>query len=139
MAQFSSIQTPFEQRRGQVERGRSVEGRIHKVFITINLIGSGEVLADVNFPVWFQEKPAVSSGGEMAENEVIVDTQFPTISVIVKSWVKQKRDLAEYFTGATLIVVTSGVPGQKMIAHFQAEGKALRNPLGGLGGLGDTI
>ncbi len=135
----SSIQTPIEQRRGQVERGRSVEGRVHRVIGSVSLNGAGEVLVDVNFPVWFQEVPNMSFGGEMVENEPIVAGRFPTISVVVKSWVKQKRDLADYYAGATLIVVSTGQTNQRMIAHWAAEGKALRNPLGGTGGIDDPI
>ena len=129
----SSIQAPFEKRRGGIERQRSVQGRNHRVEgrfpFTNPITGAGESVVAVNFPVWFIDKPSMSFGGELDINEVLIDGAFPTLSALVKTWTTQVRDGATYYVGANLLVVSSGAPNQRMFVHWQMEGKALVNPL----------
>lgn len=133
------INSVLEGRRGEVERQRSVQGGSHRISGFVEVAGAGEVLADVNFPVWFIERPSMSFGGELGPNEPLEVENYPTVSVMVKSWAKRQKAGADYFTGATLIVVTSGPEKQRVIAHWQMEGRALVNPLLSTGSTSDAI
>lgn len=122
---------PFEARRGAAERMDSATGRVHSIQGFMEIVGSGEALLDVNFPVWFLEKPTFTFGGEMAVDQVLTVGAYPMLSVIVHRWrMKDFPNGVSYFAGATLIVVTTGTPEQKLIGHWEAQGKALRNPSG---------
>lgn len=98
--------------------------------------GTGEALVDVPFPVWFAQKPSMSFGGEL-ESPIMAEGFFPTVSVVVYQWIMSldERLGGGYWTGARLAVVTMGtlaedlVSPQRMIIHWQAEGKAFRMPL----------
>jgi len=90
-----------------------------------------ESLYDVNFPVWFVEKPSMSFGAELDDTQSPTAQAFPKVSIVVARWRKKQEDRPGdgYFTGAQLAVVISGpVAGFKMIVHWQAEGQAMRNP-----------
>lgn len=122
---------PFEARRGTTNRLDDVTGKIHSIQGFVNIVGAGEAILDVNFPVWFLEKPLFTFGGEMAPGEVLTAGQYPMISMIVHSWVmKDYPNNVSYFAGAHLIVVTTGSATQRLIGHWQAQAKALRNPGG---------
>lgn len=135
----SSLQGAIQGRRGQVERARSVYGRTHRLNGFLDVIGAGEAVTDVAFPVWFNERPSMSFGGELGPNEVLEDGNFPTVSVVVKNWVTEERAGATYYVGATLVVVTTGALTQTMTVHWQAEAVALVNPTLSLGGTDDPI
>lgn len=105
----------------------------------VEVAGAGEGLVDINFPVWFLEVPVMSFGGELGPNEVLVDGSFPTLNVMVKSWVRTAKNGTDYYTGATLIIVTTGSVAQRATAHWQGEGRALVNPLVITGSTDDAI
>lgn len=133
------IYAAIEGRRGQLERAQSMQGRRHRVTGFVEIVGAGESLAEVVFPVHFIEVPMVSFGGELGPNEVLEDRHFPTISVMVRAWKREERAGAEYITGATLIIVTTGRVEQRATAHWQAEGTALVPPLLSSGSVDEPI
>lgn len=122
---------PLEERRGTANRLDAITGKLHSVQGFIEIIGSGEALLDVNFPVWFMDKPTFTFGGEMAPDQVLTTGQYPMLSVLVHRWrMKDYPNGVSYYAGATLIIVTTGTDDQKLLGHWQAQGKALRNPTG---------
>lgn len=121
---------PLEFRRSEIERIRELEGQVWQVEGFIDVDGYGGGLLEVNFPVWFSERPNIAGGGgELAPNQVLVDGSFPTWNVGVKDWAKAERAEKEYYVGATLIIVVSGWLDMRSTAHWTARGMALANPL----------
>lgn len=107
--------------------------RVHGFVLTE---GVGEGAHEVTFPVTFTERPSMSFGAELDENEFVVNLKFPTVSVVVVVWAKTMTDRVGggtnapgWYAGATLAIVTTGKAGQRMWVHWQAEGKALRDPV----------
>lgn len=126
---------PLEARRGTATRLDSVTGKVHRIQGFFNLTlqgdGGGEAVLDVNFPVWFLERPLFTSGFEMGPDQVLTAGKYPTLSVGVHRWaMKDYPGGVSYFAGATLVMVAGGVDKQVMLVHWQVEGKALRNPSG---------
>ena len=121
-------QLAFERRRGEVERGRSVQGQNFKITYFLEVSGAGESSVDVNFPVHFSEKPGVSFGGELLAGSVIEPANYPTCSVMVSAWKTDPTKNHPYYTGATLLLVVTGAATQRTALHFHAEGKALVAP-----------
>lgn len=100
-----------------------------------SVTGAGELVKDINFPVTFTDKPLLSFGANMDENQIIVAGNFPTASVIVlkyKEKITPGTSTASY-TGASLIVVTTGMEDQIMWIHWQMSGTALVNPVSNRG------
>ncbi len=136
-----------------IERRRADLGRIDDFTIKTTRVsgfilteGAGEGLHDLTFPVTFTERPSMSFGAELETNQFVEDLAFPTVSVVVVSWVKAMTDRVGggvnapgWFTGAMLAIVTTGKNEQRMWIHWQAEGKALRDPVNELGGTGGTL
>lgn len=125
------IGLPFEERRGdlyQLEAQTIAPTRVSGFEV---VAPAGEVAFDVDFRLWFVEKPAMSFGGEMDDTQPLTEKKFPTVSVVVFRWIKAQTDRpgGGYFTGATLAVVTTGPKDLKMTVHWQAEGKAMVNPV----------
>jgi hypothetical protein len=127
-----------QQRERDVDRIHTMTGKVFRLSGFISLDGPGETLANVVFPVTFQEIPAVSSSYHLADNEILESGNFPVVSVGVKSWVfTEPVPGTRFYTGATMIVVALGHAGMKAVAHYQFEGKALVNPVTALNnGLG---
>lgn len=122
---------PLEARRGATGRLDSLTGRVHTVQGFFDLDGAGEALLDVNFPVWFMERPLFTFGAEMRAGNALSVGAYPTISVLVLRWsMKDYPGGVSYFAGATLVVVADGTADQSMLVHWRVEGKALRNPTG---------
>lgn len=96
--------------------------------------GAGEASQFVKFPVSFIERPNFVTGGELNPGSVATSGSYPTISCVISSWEIQQLGNAgfakEYFTGAYILVVTTGVSTQKMWVHWRATGRALSNPAG---------
>lgn len=122
---------PLEARRGAAARLDSLSGKVHTIMGFFDLINAGEALIDVNFPVWFLQRPLVHFGAEMAEGQVLTAGAYPTISLVVHRWtMKDYPNNVSYFAGATLVAVSTGVDDQRLIVHWSATGVALRNPGG---------
>lgn len=129
----------LDQRRGDVERSRSVQGKVYSVNGFIDMQGAGEALVDVNFPVAFQERPSFSFGAELGANQVLEDGNFPWVNAMVRSWQMIVRDGISYYTGASVVVVASGPNDMAYTAHWTVTGKALTNPLNQSGSAEDVI
>lgn len=122
--------------------GRSVnplqgfQGRQLEVVGLIEIVGAGEATVDVSFPVRFVEHPSFSFGGEMVENSAITAGQHPTISIMVLRWMTEEATPGtleqdqQIFVGASLIIVTTGIPDQRQRAHFQVRGRGIVSPVG---------
>lgn len=142
MTVTGSYHHPFERRRADLDRLQSNAVQFNRVSGFELTEGVGETTIDVEFPVWFVHKPAMSFGGEMEVGESIEAEHFPTVSVVVVTWTKAQEDRVGggWFIGARLAVVTTGRDGHKMWVHWQAEGKALSTPSGsGVGGLEEAL
>lgn len=85
-----------------------------------------EIAVDVEFPVWFVDRPGMSFSAELMR-DILEPGNFPTISVVVVSWVKEHdvRPGGGLFTGCRLAIVASGRAGEEMIVHWQADAKAM--------------
>lgn len=142
MAQpFRPIAGILEQRRTDVERIEGMAGAVHNVAGFIELSDVGEVTVEVNFPVRFIERPAFSFGAEMGENQQILPGQFPTAYGMVLRWnfgIREETG-AKFYDGATLIIVSKGAPQQRIVFHWQMEGRALRNPLHTVGSVNQSL
>lgn len=101
---------------------------VHTVNGLFMVDGSGEATATIAFPIKFMERPLINFGGELNPNSTVTAGNFPTISVVVGSWTLEGPPEKRYFTGATLLVRTTGPDLQKMWIHWSAVGKAITNP-----------
>lgn len=122
----------MEARRHDIERVQEFVIKPNRVsgFHEIAFVGTAltqEALIEIDFPVWFVDKPGISFSAELVR-DIIEEGNFPTISVVVVSWKKAHdvRPGGGYFIGANIAVVASGREGEQMIVHWQAEGKALK-------------
>lgn len=123
------ILRPFETRRADLARVEAALIKPTRVTGFELTHGAGEATIEVKFPVWFVQKPSMSFGGELDEGEFVEEGKFPTVSVVVVSWVMaQKERDGGWFVGAALAVVTTGKDDQRMWVHWQAEAKAIANP-----------
>lgn len=108
----------------------SMTGKILKVWGLISILGPGEALLDVLFPVLFTELPAVSSSFHLADGEVVESGNFPVINVGVKAWnFDQKLGKTRFYKGAELLIVATGHADMRATAHWQLEGRAVVPPV----------
>lgn len=126
----ADIQGALERRRGDVSRVESMSVQRFAIEGFQLVAGSGEAAFEVNFPVWFDERPCIVHGYELADSSTPEATNFPLVSAGVIKWHITERGGFEYYTGATMGVVALGKANQEVWVHWQATGKALRNPLG---------
>ena len=121
---------PFEQRRGQVQRAEAMRSRVHRIQGFLDLNGLGTGTQEVAFPVWFVERPSYSQGWELADGEVLEANNFPELhSGVLRFVINTPLPHVPYWTGAILFInVTAGKDTQKLVLHWQVEGKALRAP-----------
>lgn len=115
------------------ERAQELAAGVHKVSGFIKLpTGAGEHIVPVDFPVMFFQKPSFSFGAELAPNSPIHNGRLPTVSAVVKDWkygTRPDTGLRDY-VGASFIIVTTGVPDQLLIFHYQLEGPGILVPAG---------
>lgn len=125
----------FDIREGQRARINNFNVKVVRTSGTVMTTGAGEGLFDVTFASPYIEKPAMSMGGELAPTTVLVAGSYPTVSVIVGTWVLQTTvgSPSVFYLGARLVIVTTGPVDQQVIVHWQAEGKAFTLPLPGTG------
>lgn len=122
---------PLEARRGAANRLDSITGKVHSIEGFFDIEGAGEAILEIKFPVWFIEKPTFGFGGEMAPGQVLVTGAYPMLSVLVHHWLMHDYPGGvSYFAGAVLIIVTTGPDDQRLVGHWRARGRALRNPGG---------
>lgn len=123
---------------GQIEARRAYLSRVNDFlikpnrlsgFYEIEFVGTAneqEVAVDVEFPIWFVDRPSFTFGGELVR-DILVDGSFPTISAVVVGWTKTHdvRPGGGYYIGARIAVVASGREGEQMILHWVMDGKAI--------------
>lgn len=127
---LTAINRRHQLRRSQEQQIEDSIGRVHTVSGEFIVMGTGEALVEISFPVTFVEKPHLQFGGELSPNSVITDGAFPTVSVVVGHWNSEDRGgIAAFYRGATLCVVTTGVPEQSMSIHWSMTGRAITNPV----------
>lgn len=115
-----------ETRRSEVEKIQESFVRVNKVSGRIKLIGIGQLVVPIDWPVWFIEWPNFCPGYELDEASPLDTSNFPTWSVTVSAWEKQTAgELGEYWIGANLAIVINGNPDQIGWVHWAMEGKAM--------------
>jgi hypothetical protein len=127
-----------EQRRMDVKRQDDSTPKVTRVSGRVLIQGVGQILTDVNFPVWFSERPIVSFGCELDENFQPVTGSFPTADVCVVNWTKENssQGFEGYFRGCQLALTVTGSADQQLWVHWTMEAKALRGPTTGPSGEG---
>lgn len=91
---------------------------------------SGEVEAQILFPVKFSQKPLLSYAGELKDGDMLRPTHMPTLRMVVLNWIlEDKPPFQSLYTGAVLGVVLDGPPGQRMLATWHMDGVAFFNPV----------
>lgn len=129
------LMRPLENRRSNVDRINSHGIKIHVYSVDSPVVGVGEAIIEIPFPVLFVERPGFTSGFSLDENVSPQLTNFPTYSAVVVQWVRQPKkttsDNANSFlyAGAILSVRLTGDVSQRATLHTRFEGKAMRNPL----------
>lgn len=107
-----------------------VKAQANQVSGQVRVNGAGESQVFVQFPVKFTDKPLISFGAELQENEPVVSGSMPTISIVVLDWqVEERPPTSRLYTGATLGIVTGGAKYNKFIVHWHANGTAYTNPV----------
>lgn len=91
---------------------------------------SGEIEAQISFPVKFVDKPLLSYSGELREGDVNITSKMPTIRMIVTGWILEDRPPYQaLYTGAVLGAVIDGPPGTRLLATWHMDGVAFSNPM----------
>src|SRR5438105_9091657 len=127
-----SILVPVDQRANEVYNVEQFAAQMYRATFDNTMVGSGELIVDLVFPVQFSEKPIHWCSGELAPNQPTAAGSMPVLTVVVLSWVKT----GSLYQGAKVVFVATGVTGQHMIASAHFEGKAIRNPSGAGGSTG---
>lgn len=128
---------------GAAERRRRQLDQVNDAIAThtiisgeITVVGGGDVAADINFPVWFVEKPIMTFGGEVAGTVDLTLGSFPLVSALVGKWDIQSLDAVQggkfsgrmFYAGAQMLLSIDGA--SDIIVHYQFSGMALTNPNG---------
>ena len=147
-ASFSGLNAASERRRGDLVRAQNTEGTTHVIPGFRELLGAGESLVDVKFPVAFIQMPVFVYGAALAPGSELIDGSYPVVSAVVAYWDVSQPDKEsnnsvsrQYFTGAQVAVTTSGPETQRLIMNWQFSGLALTNPVGSqrtIPGTGET-
>lgn len=130
------LRRALEARRGEVERDRGMSGGIYIVEGIVDLLGTGEVIVDVLFPVTYVEKPLVFGGGGVADNQRVIPGEFPRWDVGVHRWNRGAQpdtpDSPTYYGCSLLIIVEGAIDDEDTFqseAYWTARGRALTNPI----------
>ena len=92
------------------------------------LKSSGEKRVSLNFPVAFTDKPILTFSGEIPEGDVIVNGDFPMLSILVSKWItRDVPPLSRVFIGCELALVVTGPATQKMIIYWALDGNTIVN------------
>lgn len=128
-AQFSSaLQRSIRDQRAYVETLGEQAVRDGNVLGFIELGSDGEIIAEVDFPISFLEKPLFAPGLEMADNISVVYGAFPIWAATVARWDTQKAADTTLYTGATLAIVVTGAA--RSILHYSFRGRSFTAPTG---------
>ena len=137
-ATISRLATVAPRREYAMSQNHDLQATNHVINGNSLIVGIGEVMIDVYFPVAFIRAPSMSFGAELSAESVAVTGKFPTVSAIVNQWLVEDPDydlyggsMRKYYKGATLACVVTGPGTQKMLLHWTFMGMALTNPGGG--------
>jgi hypothetical protein len=121
----SQMQQQEVNKRGQQDMGPAAT----RLSGEIRVNGAGETKAEITFPIRFSEKPKLSFGAELLEEDPIVAGFMPYANVVVLGWITQERPpTSRLYVGARLGIITGGVHHQKMVVHWHLEGSAITYP-----------
>lgn len=127
MGQHPTIEAALNARASTKDRIRSAQAQYYVVTAEIDVIGAGEAVVDVTFPVYFVDKPKHYKGGELQSGESFTTGSFPTTDIVILQWDTRLRDDGTaVYSGATIGIVTTGIPGQLSTVQFHAEGIGIR-------------
>lgn len=120
----------IELRRGEIERVNNQTAQYFKVSGEVEVVGPGEAVVDVLFPVIFTDKPAFSHGPALSDGISTTDGNLPTCSVVVLLWHERVRDDGTIvYAGAQFAIVTTGPTDQVLLVQWHVEGVGLRGPV----------
>jgi len=144
-AQFTGLNAATEKRRGDLVRSANIQATTHVASGTNEIIGSGEILLNLSFPVIFIQHPLFLYGSELGPGSELTAGNYPVLSAMVTYWDIDDPDLALYgtslrrhFKGVQIAVTSSGPENQRLYLHWQFTGLALSNPVGGRRGVPAT-
>ena len=96
----------------------------------IKINNAGEAYIEIEFPVYFTDIPSVSFGYEINDVKSIAKGSAPTVTAEIYEWETYERPpSSRFYTGAKMVVVSTGPPLIKFIVHWQATGIAFTNPI----------
>ena len=134
-AKIARINIDKERRGYHTSDNHNLQATNHVVNGTSLIVGIGEVIVDVKFPVAYIRSPSFSYGGELSRESVAISGQFPTLSAIVNQWYIDDPDvetygasMRKYYRGAKVACVVTGPGTQKLNLHWTFMGMALTNP-----------
>jgi hypothetical protein len=137
-SQFLGLNGASERRRGDLVRDANIRSTTHVVSGFREIVGYGEVLIDVGFPVSFIQTPMFVNGTAMAAGSPLVEGSYPVVSAIVAYWDIREPDLEltgstarKFYKGAQIALTATGVADQRLIFSWQFTGMAIANPLSG--------
>lgn len=131
-AQFTGLNQASERRRGDIVRANNLRAATHVVSGQQEILGSGETLLRVSFPVRFTQMPFFVSSGSLAYGSELVDDNYPVVSGVVAYWDVVEPDARRrWFRGADIAVTASGPESQRLVFSWQFTGMAIANPSGG--------
>jgi len=94
------------------------------------LDGMGEAQVPIQFPVKFEAPPSLSCSFEIKEGDMLTTAKLPTLSASVIKWtIEDRPPYSSLYVGATLGIVTTGPPGQRLIVEWHVDGNAFMNPM----------
>jgi hypothetical protein len=124
----ASIQRSIRDQRTYVETMAEQTIRDGHVHGFIELASSGELVADVRFPISFAEKPLFTYGLEMGDNTWLAQGDFPIHSATVTRYTTQRPADSVIYVGASLGIVVIGAA--RSILHYSFEGRTFTVPTG---------
>lgn len=138
-----SVYRGIEARRGELLRSESAGVQLTSVAGKILVAGSGQANVQVDFPVTFVEQPSLSFGAAVDDNyghgANNAPTSYPEINVMIAEWTRVERLTGVFhYRGALISAVLNGSPGYVWV-HWQATGKAFRNPATAMGDTNGAI
>lgn len=122
-----------EQRRSQLERMADFGVTMTEVSGVATTYGTGEFSSEAKFNVLFLERPTPSISWEILDPEGMsvppVAGQWPTVSSGVFAWEVDSRGPDDWYIGATIGSVITGIDTQLINIHWSFRGRAFRNPV----------
>lgn len=135
-------QAALAQRQSREAVATGMAASLEEVVGIVPVIGTGEVLLEVNFPVLFtgEDLTIYGSGalvtpegapteGDLFDILGLTQGSFPTWQVGVAAWRTTVVNDVAVTTGAAFAIVVTGTSTQESVVSFTVRGMALRNPV----------